>query len=1278
MAPFSRSPREVWHRQLIASGAKPSLSGGQPLEAFPLDVLRQATDQYLAKKKLVALTSLCDGKLVDMMWEHVQSQDGAKEVAILACLHVLSLSAGNRVLVAFREECTAMSADLRFLQCLVLAHFANPSQIHAGECRAAEALMRLLTGPDFLGSVKLFFESLDAVANSSVLSVVYLGFILQKIQIGQSFELQIDTLRQERRYMKLHNALSWLGAVYNLPSGSLARTLVARNLAVWEGYTEWRPDYLRLMKWEGGRFTEAQKQRLGPVFDLEGPDTTGHGHGCLKESVPGCFEFVRVLDQDPSLLDRLLRLLDKAQGISGSHAVDLFIYLCVDNRDPVDGNLLSLTDTILDTGSDDGIHAILQWLSNLTGFNNRMVALTKVLPVLGSSLDLQSMLAGELSNDVVEVMLSAQSEYGAMLDTGVAENLAMNIHALGKAIVWATWLWPSLPPDLVPTLRRLPPQETLHDIFDSLQTPQAPTALIKSYLRVALAGGDGDAAAMLATIQRNIRFWGKDVDSDRAHLALAISNMDGIEAQVSEDCLQRVLVEDLVLVRALSPVMGTDSNHCCVEIARLFARRVILGHKVDDCWYDFLFCLLLLRADDLLVWSAEELPVGQWFRWLDDLRVLFPRGGQFSLSELGFTPEKYRWWDLLASKYRDALGQLEDLHKRGGNLRWLWFQEVPETVALLDRFQRKDQRSSSVDTFVMSCLQPSIRVIRLVCASLSALKRATPSLWTAFASLYARHEQGASGGWSQPATGALMVAWGQSRAMTSSDREALWAVGGLMGLSIVPQGNGRQMAKTLLMAEHAKLMAVARHLERMRSQLVNHDRSKTSAFLQKLGVEDEVPRTELGIPDRLSGSVESVGEQQWELSFALSRLPAQTRQALGIDDTSRLLLVRISYLKQRPAFCIHLHPNDDAGNRSHGLWSVNGQPPDGVVCWTKPTVFVYLLSRVLCTHLSQGKRDLHFIHDIVSSVLRAPAAGCLVCCRTMGCQLWKPTVCLGGCGEVFQQAPLEVQLGSLVGDPPVLDFLLACVYSAAGDTSALDLLPNCPIPKARLREVIDSFPPLPANASFPELLSQIRGGGEPLSVDRGLLLSYMCTRFRACLVPAPARRRIPAVPKVVQFMLLNSDPDREQAFSKTAALAAGNAGGVTFHGTTVQRMWRILTEGLRNMSRTEYAANAKPDDAAGICLVDEPEAALPYCGSTGTAWRNSAFQNRTVLLACELTQHSQQGTHVVGDASRVAVRYVLLCPEGFVPPQMRVIGDALRTTYAAMRSGAVFKVKDSV
>jgi len=1284
MGIFVRRYQEAWHTELLNSGADQCLFGGQPFASFPFGTLSSATDVFITKRKLIPDTQFCDARLVDMVLEHSRRDGAVKDVAILACLHALSYSAGSNLLASLREECSSSGTDERFLRCLVLAHYANPSLIRASECHSAKYLLQLLAGYDYLEKIPRLFQSLmEDTGNPTVLSASYINSILRTLSFQTSFQSHLNTLQSQHRYKSLFDAVSWLGPIAALPDASTARAVISTILPRWREWTSWRPNYFRLTQWEEeGNFTNDQKQRLHPIFELEGPDPTEGGRSTFKDS-PACFRSIRTRSEDRVLIDQLLSLLDAVLPVPGTHAAEFFIFMCVENRNPIDHHLLSLVQAILDTKDNDCIRAMQLWFSSLSdssGFNNRMVALTRILPTLGSHEALQRMVGDDLITDVVDIMCSARAELAKMLAAEVPDNLAMKIHAFGTTIRGTEWLQPKLTPVFLRELQLLPSQETMIEVLDSVQRPHAPVELVRRYLSVVICGKEGDDAALLASIQGNISFWSESLDPEKAALAVALENISYIDAEVQNACRHRIREEDLFLVRDLLPLVRADTNNSCVAFARILRNMMPLQNREHDCWLSLLLSLLLDRQDDILVWSAQELPVEEWFSWIEDLRILFPhRDGEISVTDLGFDPSKYEWWDLLASRYRHAIHQLELMHRRRGNLRWLWFQEFADIPALLEVLSLPPERHSPVERFILGQLQPMPDKIRLVCESLNSLGCATAAGRVAFESVFSRFHENH---WSQEAMQALVGSWSYSSELSTGDRQGLLALSELLGLQASVDGDSIARAQQSLSAHHETVIAMARDLEDLRVRLMS-EQSGSSRLLEALGVENGRPGSDPSIPESLSGAVERIGERQWELCFPLAHLNTQTRQVLGVDESSRLLLVRISFMRQQPSFCIHFYPSNEEMDRNHGPWYVEDEMPDGRVCWTNPSPLVYLLSRSLHDLLSRGSRDLAAIYQLVKTTLRDPAARCIVCARNMSCKLWRPTVCSNACSEDFQRAPIEVRVASLVSDPLALDLLLTCVYSAAGDgTMTLDLLPDCPFTKERVRQVIDAFPSLPVNARPHEILSQIRVGtaGQPTNLldddnhqisDGELLLSWMSIQFRGCLVSAPQDSRVPSMPGVLQLLMPNSSPARETAFENCFAsanpsdAARGGVGGVTFHGAAVERLWRGLTEGLK------ATIHGRPGlQVQGVALADEADLVLGSCGDTSSGgWARSAIQNKNVMLVCELAGHAWQTYHTISEENRIAVRYVLLCPKGFTPPRTSQISEELRRSFQALKRG---------
>src|SRR5436853_5323009 len=108
------------------------------------------------------------------------------------------------------------------------------------------------------------------------------------------------------------------------------------------------------------------------------------------------------------------------------------------------------------------------------------------------------------------------------------------------------------------------------------------------------------------------------------------------------------------------------------------------------------------------------------------------------------------------------------------------------------------------------------------------------------------------------------------------------------------------------------------------------------------------------------------------------------------------------------------------------------------------------------------------------------------------------------------------------------------------------------------------------------------------------------------------------MPGVRQFVLINAAPEHEKEYSvHTEGQALCH---VVFHGTSMDRLYAILREGLKVASggplQRHGAALGK-----GIYVSDEPNTALGFAnmnvtGATACGWPSSPLHNVRVFLGC--------------------------------------------------------------
>ncbi len=479
---------------------------------------------------------------------------------------------------------------------------------------------------------------------------------------------------------------------------------------------------------------------------------------------------------------------------------------------------------------------------------------------------------------------------------------------------------------------------------------------------------------------------------------------------------------------------------------------------MHDVWVSLFSLMMEQRMDSMLVWSCESLSIDEWFRWLSDLNIIFPtEDPRFPLSRIGFTGERLQWWSELSGKYYDAIHYVETMQRGRGDLKWLYLKEVANIEALLDSIQ-EPQKLETAYLSVLSYFDPTPTATAKVCNCLAALKGVSSHGRLCFSTVLARHILPVDE-WPNGATQALLLGWFRSNNFSDADRTAVKRLAVLMDIRLSVQPAGFQSAKAALLADYGELIAQARRLEATRVALRVHDEKRTESILARLKMDNSRGLVDPAIPDALVDEVECIGEQEYEICLPLTGIRDHDRRIRGIQENARFLVVRVSY-KSQPGFCLHLSSDYIADARhDYCCYSPGQDVAPFPSCLARLNPFTYLLTQSLRRLFTCGSTTLTSIHEHASAVVRSPAAQCLVCVSSFGGQIWRPTVCSSdACRQELSRAPLEVRLHNLLDDPPVLDFLLCCLHAAAQDTT-LDLLPDCPIEKTLLTEVINSFPP---------------------------------------------------------------------------------------------------------------------------------------------------------------------------------------------------------------------------
>ncbi|KIH90070.1 hypothetical protein SPBR_00065 [Sporothrix brasiliensis 5110] len=1314
----SSALRAAWHKELLASNLSAQLDDGSLIEFPP--ALLQLTRDYLNRKRLVANSDERNRHIDELIRDHVQNEHGDPEVAILACTLEYSPFTAIAALKSLRGDNQENPSYTRYLRCLVVASSIAPRYVSIPEAQVAQYLLQIRLGyADPLQIFHNMIATLSTIPNSQMLPAEYINRLLAFCQIPQSYQLYLHMLQNQCRFASLYRSVSWVHEYLSNQQCQLAREVLEGQIPDLQLWASWKPDEAMLQKWETYNFTPQHLARLRPIFHLEGPDLTRTGNPTFKDCGPACFQTVAVEPADVALIQRLQQLLLQAMEI-GPEAISLLSRLCIEST--ATDNSLTFAETIIRIADPECCTAAIVLVNSLTptaSVSARMMTLSSTLLTLQRHPALREVFASRIIDIVVPTMEAAQESYKTHLFGSTNDTLSYKIQAYGRAIRYAPWLNEFVSAEFLAGLDRFPPEDVFQGIMSRLQVPQSESVekALKDYL-LATLGGTGteeEIASLKVAVDGEQEFWITHQDVERNRILGIIRKLAYMkDMEFLHACRLQILVEDVVLLRDLLGLIERDSHVSCIDMLRILARRIELPMVVHDVWISLMMLMLNQRADDLLVWSCDNLTVQDWFRFVTDMRVVFNgRPDQMAaLANLGMSLQRLTWWQQLQTEYLVGVEYLDRLQRRqnGGiaSMKWLYLQEIPNVTALLSTIVGRKTLGYDPQ-WILSFFDSSPSSITTLCSCLAAHDESSPQGLYGIRTILERfymHE-----GWPDSATQAYMLAWRRSKDLTEGDKNAITLLAELMGIKPSLNPHGLNVIKNKMLREYDRVIELAREVEGLRLQLDRKDSTRTNSLAKRIGMQGTRPYIDPDIPEALSDAIECVGTKEYELCFPLAHLQGHDRKVRGIgSDLFPILTVRVilNGVERTHGFCVHLVPHETVHEPGKGLqvqlkqqmnhtyWRPKSnahRKPTSRLCTASFNLFTHALAQRLHRHFLLGGVTLKSVYDLTNETIRRPGSQCTACGDELT-GLWKPTICTkDGCIKEMSQSGLLVRAYGLLIDAPVLDFLLCCLYAAAKDNSGLQLLStDCPYEKSRLITILDSFPRLQADDTMTpfDLLNKIRLGNY-LSHEREQVLAWMSKWFRGCMLSAPQGKRLSIMSDVDQFLLYNSTPECEKAFESynTNSASSGSArlaplprtGDVVFHGSQTSRMWKVLTEGLRNMSNTRYMAHGAVN-GPGIYLADEPSTSFSYSGTLNNTWSKSAFSNKKILLGCELikddplatlppgTKKPPAGTHIVTDESRVLVRYVFICPSGYSMPPVRHIETGMRSTFASLRSGA--------
>ncbi|KAI0127151.1 hypothetical protein BJ170DRAFT_581465 [Xylariales sp. AK1849] len=1222
-----------------------------------LDSLKQATVLYLREtcrwqtspspERDVVLTSLID--------YHGYNYPETKSLAVIACLEALSPEKSSRFLRSLVDENLSS-----YLRCLTLAGPIIPES----ELIIAKNIVLILSEQsEIFAKFQFLIESIAVSSTFVFTSPNVIDAALEEAKIGPKLQANIESQLEEGRLWTVFRSVRWLKTAPDMLCDTMVTAILDKYLKAWRSYLVWRPNEARLRRWESRNMTDNHKMKVLPLIKLDGPGVLAARH----------YDHVKLQPNDADQLERFLDLLSQSHS-QGINSLELFIFMCIDAA--ADEMSLAAIGKALGRG-DHGcleILTILRVLDQRSGLLRRMEDLITIFSLPSAQQALQTLHVGiERIAEIAESTLSwAQKTFCKQLDTLVPERLGELIHCLCDAISRETWVHSSLAPSTLAIIRQMPSIEVLANLFqqleDSDRTSDEMCHYIKLLLRQSFGGlSDGGSIDMLHRTRFEKQFWDRRPNNLKRDLAKMIQTMKGVDHRLYTSCLEGIIDEDNLLLEQLKPGITDQSAESCVAFVRYLAHRRSLGQLQHDCWLQLAESLIKRQGPTMLPEMADSLAAEDWMEMIGNIsNILAPVLSQTARSDGGLSQDSVTWWKRLED-YREAIGYLQTHFGPDAGLRWLYFPSTKTQILELLDLSQSMKAASPTKRELFARLLPNGTNTRLVCDTTQAFSLTSSLGRAVFERILSRTKKNE---WTKADLGIIMELWRSSPLLDNSDRPALDLLRELFKIPRAVQVAKSRTARKNLEAEYATLMLRAQELETMRMNLRRHDPTRAMALLQKFRMLDDVRGRAAGsdIPSDLLDAVEIVGDGEYELAFALTKMSDMHRKARGVPDLARMLIVRVQ-MWPTVRFCVHVSPRDDSISRHRMLTVRSGAAPDSAICSVRPSLFSYYVGRQLHHHLSSGRSTLSSIHALVQGLIAKAPASCLICCTSMQTKSWKPFACSAGCSLSLRRAPLEVRLHNLLIDSLAIDLLLTTIFSAIGDNQHSQLLAGCPVQFARLQTVINSIPNLSSLQTADDLRTAVCGIDQ-FAKEREALLSWMCLSFRGLILSAPAGFVVPSMPGAIQFVMPNNNHEREEAFNAQAG--ARNSSGVVFHGTPIARLWPILTGGLKVMSDTNLMIHGA-SHGAGVYCGEEPSMSLNGYSSTSTgqSWANSSLRNLKALLGCQLAGYTaaSQGYHVVSDANRLVVRHLFLVPVHFQCPIRAHVVGAMTTANAAFRTG---------
>lgn len=1309
MGVFRHRESAGWHRSVNATAAdKHPITivtigqAPQPNPNFPWDKLQEHTDAYLRKKKKHTPEQL-EGRLVDFIRQHAEKMD----IAIAACGHKLKPEILRGLLLSDLNVGPGKNLSMSsYLQAIIAANRVNPQSVGDAEAQRAQSMIAAATiGATSPGDYlhELFKILIHGIPPTFLL---YAHIHALALKACTDFAAQLQKLKDDGHLRRAYSAAAWLPTIsersFQVSPGNLdPEQLLDAAFPRWKSWATWKPNQERLFQWE--RFTNEERIAMKSLLALEGPDLVGR-EATLREGIlagglnlssspvhVGSLTIEhRLAVELEQTLEHLMMLVDAAS-TAGPNSVALLIFQCCEKT--ITHDALTMLDVVrsMANPSIDSL-LLLVYSANNEPRSVQMTAAMRLLPLLAPDQcqPLRELISPYLITLINNSIKDMQANLQTQLESGnTLHDMEIRLQGFGRGLLNSEWILPLLDQDFRTLLNDWPTKDeivSLHKLRISVQTKPAElrdplTKKINDFCMDCLIKRGTIDKPTKRLVEALVSVWDEPPSADLHTVAIFVAQGPGFENKLRCRCLSLLSTLPAIFLSKLTVIMHNwekDPDTACVDLAQLLAPIPPSTSDAAAYWRLVLYGMIDSRGHKLIANKLSHMRPAQWIGFVSNLRAacgaIAPRDPPPPIME----PVLQAWCQRIEKHNTMLTGLEKDLVGCGTVMQCLLMGAEGDVADHLDNILKyitkvtQDSNSSYRKPVMLAVLKlltrENITRTARVLSTLLASSKAGIDACMRVLDLY-------HGKTTKLVAEAMLVSWLQPSNMGQFDQSSLKALADMLGMDIGSKNAtpvaSLEAAADYLDAQFAKIFAEAQRLEGLRASFKREDPKGISKLLSHLKIEDPSPMEDFlaKLPRSLIGVVEMVSDEEVEMQFPLKLTPLQ-QIAMGVGNAQSLILrLFITNYPKPPGFCIHLdnEKRTAASAKRHTPWdpSKNKTIPDQHPCYGRPNRTTYQLTRILTRHLHSGFGSLEEIHKLVTTALKDLTITCLICGTPKSTQLRRSAACQPACSTAFLRASLEVRLAEIRNDPPVMDLLLTMVHYAAASRK-LELLPGCPFSDTlAVATALNKIPSVSKLTNVDDLTSAVKKLGLPTEK----LLSWTCLNYRGFLVSASGKTKIPGWPaNTHQFLMANASPNLEAAFR---AQIGSLPTRVLWHGTSMERLFAIMSQGLKVCSNTPLQAHGAAS-GPGIYTADNPQTSWGYSTAAGANWSGSSFSNYRVLLGLEAAGPAVgTGIHVVTNPSTLMVRYVFLVPTGATIPAATIVAPAMQSVYNSLRAGAV-------